>query len=161
MSELWATPQELFDKLNGEFDFILDVCALDSNKKCPWFFGPDTNGLSVNWWTGHEPRAIWMNPPYGRTIGMWMRKAYESSLAGQTVVCLIPNRSNAPWWHDYVMRAREIRFIKHKVAFDVPNPEQEKGVPFWGSVIAVFGPWASSEPPKVSTYLQPKHEAVA
>lgn len=158
MSELWATPQALFDKLHAEFDFKLDVCATVENTKCLRFFSKEDDGLSKRWDWG-EGGNVWMNPPYGREIEKWMKKAYETSRNGQTVVALIPNRSNAPWWHDYVMKAREIRFIKHKVAFNVPTPDQDKGVPFWGSVVAVFGPGASHDFPRVSTYLQPKHES--
>ena len=69
------------------------------------------------------------------------------------MVALIPNRSNAPWWHDYVMKAREIRFVKHKVVFT----GDKNGVPFWGSVIVVFGPGVSFDAPVVSSYMQPKH----
>lgn len=57
-----------------------------------------------------------MNPPYGRAIGKWMRKAYESSLAGATVVCLVPARTDTRWWHDYAMRG-EIEFIKGRLKF--------------------------------------------
>jgi phage N-6-adenine-methyltransferase len=157
MSDLWATPQELFRKLDKEFNFTLDVCANFDNHKCAGYYTPELDGLSMNW-VAHGHKSIWMNPPYGREIQKWMKKAHEASLHGTVVVALIPNRSNAPWWHDYVMKAAEIRFIKHKVAFDVPNPEQDKGVPFWGSVIVVFSPVPSYVAPRVSSYLQPKHE---
>jgi phage N-6-adenine-methyltransferase len=165
MSDLWSTPQALFDKLHAEFNFELDVCALPENKKCPVFFSPAQDGLSQEWETSNQwERSIWMNPPYGREIEKWMAKAYDTSRMGYTVVCLIPNRSNAPWWHDYVMKAHEIRFVKHKVAFDVPQTveyeKQDPGVPFWGSVIVVFR--GSILPDfiecKVSTYMQPRHE---
>jgi phage N-6-adenine-methyltransferase len=160
MSELWATPQALFDKLHEEFNFSTDVCALPENAKCDNYFTPEQDGLSKEWvpWNDFFKESVWMNPPYGREIEKWMKKAHETSLQGVRVVALIPNRSNAPWWHEYVMRATEIRFIKHKVAFDVPNPETDKGVPFWGSVIVVFGPGPATRPPQISTYLQPKHE---
>lgn len=155
MSDLWATPQALFDKLDNEFTFRLDVCALPENAKCDQFFTPEQDGLSQFWETENQlTSSIWMNPPYGREIEKWMKKAYETSLNGYEVVALIPNRSNAPWWHEYVMKAREIRFIKHKVSFE----GEAEGAPFWGSVIAIFGPGKNFGPTRVSTYLQPKHE---
>jgi len=159
MSDLWATPQGLFDKLNTEFQFTLDVCALPENAKCDRFFSPDIDGLSMSWNTNHgcHNESVWMNPPYGREIKKWMKKAYETSARGVRVVALIPNRSNAPWWHEYVMKAREIRFVKHKVSFE----GDAEGVPFWGSVIVVFGPGITHHAPSVSTYLQPKHEEAA
>jgi phage N-6-adenine-methyltransferase len=154
MSDEWATPQVLFDKLDAEFCFRLDVCATDENAKCAIYWTKEDNGLEQSW-TASAEGSVWMNPPYGREIEKWMNKAYETSLAGDTVVALIPNRSNAPWWHEYVMKANEIRFIKHKVSFE----GEAEGVPFWGSVIAVFRPFGSYRPPLVTTYLQPKHEA--
>lgn len=162
MKPLWSTPQALFDKLHREFQFTLDVCALPCNAKCEKFFSPDDDGLSATWGTIHGTydESVWMNPPYGSPIGIWLEKAYRASGSGVRVVALIPNHTNAPWWHDYVMHAREIRFIKHKVSFEDDDGNAE-GVPFWGSVIVVFGPGVSHDPPRVSSYLQPKHEGLS
>src|SRR5690242_9535706 len=99
LTDQWATPQEFFDRLNAEFRFELDVCALPENAKCSRYFAPQQNGL-VQQWTG----VCWMNPPYGRTIGQWMQKAYESSLQGATVVCLVPARTDTEWWHNFAMK---------------------------------------------------------
>lgn len=108
---VWGTPQDFFDKLNAEFGFETDVCAIAENAKCPRYFTPEMDGLAKEW------RGVcWMNPPYGREIGAWMRKAYESSKAGATVVCLVPARTDTRWWHDYAMRG-EIRFIKGRLKF--------------------------------------------
>lgn len=48
-NEVWATPQDFFDKLNQEFDFNLDPCALPENAKCSKFFTPAENGLIQDW----------------------------------------------------------------------------------------------------------------
>lgn len=151
MTDNWGTPKALFDKLEAEFNFVLDVCALPENAKCERFFSPDLDGLKHPW-TGpkHYRESIWMNPPYGRGIEQWVEKAYCTSLSGLRVVALLPSRTNAPWWHEFVMKAREIRFIRKKVPFDGPV----QGVPFWGSVIAVFGPGITFNPPAVSSYDQ-------
>ena len=125
-TDVWETPQALFDTLNAEFGFTLDVCAIAENAKCPKFFSPEIDGLKQQW-TG----TCWMNPPYGREVGRWMRKAYESSLAGATVVCLIYARTDTAWWHDYAMHG-EIRFIRGRVKFGKKN-----AAPF-PSVIVVF-----------------------
>lgn len=108
---VWETPQDFFDKLNEEFGFETDVCALPGNTKCPQFYSPEEDGLSKRW---HG--ICWMNPPYGRGIAAWVQKAYKSSLCGATVVCLLPARTDTRWWHDYVMRG-EIRFIKGRLKF--------------------------------------------
>lgn len=107
----WETPQAFFDELDLEFGFDLDVCALPENAKCDRFFTPEDDGLSQEWCG-----VCWMNPPYGRVIGDWMRKAYESSRQGATVVCLVPARTDTRWWHDYAMKG-EIRFIKGRLKF--------------------------------------------
>lgn len=98
-TDLWATPQSFFDDLDSEFGFELDVCALPSNAKCERYFTPADDGLSQTW-----SGVCWMNPPYGKEIGLWMRKAYLSSRQGATVVCLVPARTDTRWWHDYAMR---------------------------------------------------------
>ncbi|HET8689681.1 MAG TPA: DNA N-6-adenine-methyltransferase [Methanosarcina sp.] len=108
---MWSTPQDFFDKLNAEFGFDLDVCATPDNAKCACYFTEAENGLAQEW-----SGMVWMNPPYGREIGKWMRKAYESAQAGATVVCLVPARTDTAWWHDYAIRG-EIRFIRGRLKF--------------------------------------------
>lgn len=108
----WATPQDFFDKLNNEFGFTLDVCATTENAKCDRFFTKSDNGL-IQHWGG----VCYMNPPYGREIGAWIKKAYQESLLGATVVCLVPARTDTRWWHDYVMKAKEIRFLRGRLKF--------------------------------------------
>src|SRR5215207_7216592 len=92
-SNEWGTPRDLFDALNGEFNFTLDPCATPENAKCEKFFTKETDGLS-QCWCG---QSVFMNPPYGREIGKWVRKAFESSLKGATVVCLIPARTDTAY----------------------------------------------------------------
>ena len=126
----WATPQWLFDYFSTEFDFTLDVCSTDENAKCPRHFTRKDDGLSTNW----VNETIWMNPPYGRTIGKWVRKAWESSLQGATVVCLLPSRTDTKWWHQYCMKG-EIRFIKGRLKFG----DSKNSAPF-PSAIVIFRP---------------------
>ena len=110
----WATPQDFFDKLNKEFCFELDVCATPENAKCPAFYTKEQDGLVQAW---HRAAAVcWMNPPYGRQIGAWMKKAYEESQKGATVVCLVPARTDTAWWHDYAMRG-SVRFVRGRLKF--------------------------------------------
>jgi len=76
-TDLWATPQDFFDKLHAEFGFNLDVCATPDNAKCSRFFTKLDDGLAQEW-----SGVVWMNPPYGREIGKWMKKADESARGG-------------------------------------------------------------------------------
>lgn len=110
----WATPQDFFDGLNKEFGFGLDVCATAENAKCDAYYTKKQNGLAQAW---HKSAAVcWMNPPYGRQIGAWMKKAYEESQKGATVVCLVPARTDTAWWHDYAMRG-SVRFVRGRLKF--------------------------------------------
>lgn len=110
-TDLWATPQDFFDGLNAEFGFTLDVCATPDNTKCADYFTAEQDGLAQDW------RGVcWMNPPYGRAIKEWMRKAYESAAAGATVVCLVPARTDTAWWWDYAIKG-EIRFVRGRLKF--------------------------------------------
>jgi phage N-6-adenine-methyltransferase len=124
----WPTPRNLFAELDAEFQFTLDVCASADNAKCERYFDRSMNGL-LQVWNG----TCWMNPPYGRTIGLWIQKAYESSMKGATVVCLIPARTDTEWWHEYVVKADEVRFVRGRIRFG----DAKSGAPF-PSAIAVF-----------------------
>ena len=126
----WATPQDLFDDLDAEFGFETDVCATAENAKCEQFYTRADNGLEQPW-TG----VCWMNPPYGRVIGQWIQRAYTASLEGATVVCLVPARTDTAWWQDYVVQAREIRYLRGRVKFG----GAKNSAPF-ASAVAVFGP---------------------
>ena len=81
----WCTPQDFFDKLNSEFGFVLDPAATDKTAKCALFYTPETDGLSQSWDRGG---AVFCNPPYGREIGKWVRKAFEEAHVGIPSSCL-------------------------------------------------------------------------
>ena len=110
-TDLWYTPEDFYQKYNSVYNFETDVCATDENAKCEKYFTEETDGLSQKW-----EGVCWMNPPYGRAISKWMKKAYESSLEGATVVCLVPARTDTNWWHDYAMKG-SIEFIKGRLKF--------------------------------------------
>ncbi len=114
----WNTPKETYDLLDREFHFDFDPCPQN----------PTFNGLEIEW-----GQRNFVNPPYGREIGKWVRKAYQESQISKLVVMLIPSRTDTLWWHDYVMQASEIRFIKGRLKFD----EYKQSAPF-PSAIVVF-----------------------
>lgn len=130
----WATPQAFFDLADAEFHFTLDAAASADNAKCAKYYTETDCGL-LNEWTG----AVWCNPPYGRGISDWIRKGYEASQAGATVVMLIPARTDTAYWHDYVMRAAEIRLLRGRLVFGVG--EASANAPF-PSALIVFRPGA-------------------
>lgn len=128
-TDVWETPLEVFELLDSEFHFEVDVCALPSNAKCARFYTPEEDGLKQEW------KGInFCNPPYGRTIHHWLEKSYQSSLKGATVVCLVPCRTCTSWWHDYAMKG-EIRFIRGRLRFGSAT----SAAPF-PSAIVIFRP---------------------
>lgn len=127
----WATPQALFNALDREFNFTLDPCSDGINAKCQKYFTIEDDGLAQDWFND----TVFMNPPYGREIPKWIQKAYEESRKGATVVCLIPSRTDTRYWHEYIMKADEVRFIKGRIKFGGSN----QSAPF-PSCIVVFKP---------------------
>lgn len=112
----WETPNQLFYFLEREFRFDLDACAVKETAKCPVFLDAATVDAMHERW--HERGSvIWVNPPYGRKVGAWIRKGYEESQHGATVVMLLPARTDTSWWHDYCMKG-EIRFLRGRLRFD-------------------------------------------
>ena len=126
----WPTPQWLFSALDAEFGFTLDPCSTHDNAKCQSHYTRREDGLRQDW----GDAVVFMNPPYGREIGKWMQKAYESAKRGATVVCLIPARTDTAWWHRYAMKG-EIRFYRGRIRFE----GGKTGAPF-PSAVVVFRP---------------------
>jgi phage N-6-adenine-methyltransferase len=112
-SDEWPTDPGFFARLDREHGpFDLDPCSSVENAKCPRFFARDDDGLAQAW-TGR----VFMNPPYGRTIGAWMAKAWEASqTTADLVVCLVPARTDTKWWHDYAVRG-EVVFVQGRLRF--------------------------------------------
>lgn len=112
----WTTPDDLFDPINEEFNFTLDAAADKNNARAPSYFTAQDDGLSKTWGT----HTVWLNPPYGQKNGSlkdWVKKSYEESTTGATVVMLIPARTNTTWFHDYCLEHGEVRFIKGRPKF--------------------------------------------
>ena len=114
-TDLWSTPQVFFDQLNKEFNFTLDPCATRENAKCSKYFTKQEDGLKQDW--GGE--TVFVNPPYGREIKKWVKKASEESKKpGTTVVMLMPARTDTTYFHDYIYKkVKEIRFIRGRLKF--------------------------------------------
>ena len=114
----WKTPKAIFEALNSEFHLDYDPCPTS----------PEVDGLESDW-----GNINFVNPPYGKEINKWIQKGYAEFLRGKTVVFLLPSRTDTAWWHDYIMKATEIRFIRGRLRFD----DQKTPAPF-PSAIAVF-----------------------
>lgn len=108
-TDLWETPQTLFEELDAEFHFDVDVCATPENAKCDTYFTKEQDGLAQEW-----NGVCWCNPPYGRNVGKWVEKAAKSNA---TVVMLLPARTDTRWFHDYIYSRSEVRFLKGRLKF--------------------------------------------
>ena len=129
-SSEWETPWEFFNKVDKEFHFTLDACANRKNKKCDNYFNKYQDGLKQKW-TG----VVWVNPPYGREVIKWVRKAYISSKQGATVVCLVKAATDTQWWFKYCSHGTvyfiigRLRFISGREISNAPFP----------SALVIFG----------------------
>lgn len=127
----WATPQEFFDKLNSVFNFTLDPCSDVENAKASKFFTKEDDGLSQSW----DGERVFMNPPYGRGIGDWVKKASETK---GLVVCLVPARTDTKWWQDYVIRGgADILFLAGRLKFG----GSKNSAPFPSAVLVYWKYW--------------------
>lgn len=116
----WKTPKAFYQELNKEFNFDFDPCPAN----------PDFDGLSIDW-----GERNFVNPPYNQ-IKLWASKAFDQSRRlGKLVVMLIPSRTDTKWWHDYIMGADEIRFIKGRLKFN----DQKNSAPFPSAIIIFNG----------------------
>lgn len=151
----WQTPPDLFTALDAEFHFDYDAAASEKNALCEhyasaegafellifdqgwtsrWSWNDDLDGLTAPWGD-----RTFCNPPYGRGIGAWFAKAYQESLSGKTSVLLVPARTDTVYWHEYAMKAHEVRLIKGRVKFRLPGSEETNSAPF-PSAIVIFRP---------------------
>jgi len=139
-SEEWETPQELFDQLNKEFNFRVDVCATPENAKCKKYYTKEENALNKTW---SFYGTCWMNPPYGRNIGLWIEKAYKESLQGADVVCLLPARTDTKYFHRFIWdkdkhkprKNVEVRFLEGRLKFG----GSKNSAPFPSMIVIFYG----------------------
>ncbi len=128
----WATPDGLFQELDKEFHFTLDLAATENNAKCERYFTAADNALLLDW----GKNVCWCNPPYSRKIGYWIANAFAASLLGATVVLLVPARVDTFWFHRYcIAGGAEIRAIEGRLKFG----KSKNSAPF-ASLVIIFRP---------------------
>ena len=115
LSPHWATPKALYELLDKEFHFTLNPCPLETA----------TLDCLRSW----EGERVYCNPPYGPEIQKYLSKAWEPS----TAVYLLPSRTDTKWFHEYCLKATEIRFIKGRLKFGMAK----HSAPF-PSMIVIF-----------------------
>lgn len=128
-SDEWSTPEDFYEKLNKEFNFTLDPCATDENRKTTKYFTKEQDGLCQSW----QGNIVFCNPPYSN-ISKWVKKCYYESLKeNTTVVLLIPARTDTKYFHNYILNRSELRFVKGRLKFG----ECKNSAPF-PSMIVIF-----------------------
>lgn len=136
----WETPSDLFAKLYKEFNFTIDVAASHENHKLPRYYTAEDDGLAQSW----AGETVFCNPPYSRKTKdnpgqqAWIKKAYEESRKGATVVLLIPARTDTEAFHRYILPHAEIRFLRGRLRFEDKGKPRD-AAPF-PSMLAIFKP---------------------
>lgn len=116
-SNEWETPQDLFDKLNADYHFTLDPASTEENHKCDKYYTKENDGLSKDW----RGEVVFCNPPYGKEIGVWVKKCYDESRRGVKIVLLVPSRTDTRWFHEYLYNRDgdgiRIEFLRGRLRF--------------------------------------------
>lgn len=130
-TDQWATPQSFFNELHEEFTFTLDPCADEFNHKCEKYFTKEQDGLLQDW----SGERVFCNPPYGRETQHWVRKCFDEVHEGgfPLAVMLIPARTDTRWFHEYIYKKAEIRFVKGRLKFG----DSTNSAPF-PSMVVIF-----------------------
>lgn len=135
--EDWETPQDFYDRLNAKYHFKWDLAASDDNAKCSYYFTRDDNSLEQDW-EGLSGN-LFLNPPYGRELKLWVKKAATTGLKDkQNLVMLIPSRTDTSYWHDYIFNHAEIKFLRGRLKFEVDGVSGDSA-PFPSAVVIYTG----------------------
>ena len=161
----WGTPSTIFDPLDDEFDFDMDAAASWHNKKVPYAFTKENSALENDWLV--SGKRFYLNPPFS-LIKEFLEKAYKESQRGALVVCLLPIDGSTGWWHDYVLKSSEIRFIRGRVRY-IGYDEDGKQIansPMFSSCVVIFSDGRSLirsliRRPSIGLSIEVKKHAIA
>jgi len=138
-SSVWRTPPALYQPLDREFSFTIDVAADDANAKCDRFLDRETDALAQSW----AGERVFCNPPYGRDVHRWLQKALDESRDhGALVVMVLPARTGNQWFHRLVLNRAEIRFIEGRLNYTLGGGGR-KNAPF-DSMVVIYRPSGSA-----------------
>ena len=133
----WETPRIFFNKLNEKYHFKWDLASSKNNAKCGHYFTSDDNSLEKNW--DDLDGNLFLNPPYGRELKRWVKKASETNLKNsQYLVMLIPSRTDTSYWHDYIFNHAEIKFLRGRLKFEVDGVSGD-AAPFPSALVIYKG----------------------
>ena len=127
--DLWQTPQDLFDAINNEFGFDMDICASDGNALCSTFFTEERSALGLQWDMYYRHANCFLNPPYSETQLFMERAAQQAKVNNLTVVALVNANTDTKWFADAVKSANEVRLFTGRIGFVKPNGKKANGNP--------------------------------
>lgn len=131
LSQDHGTPDEIFKPLHTEFNFQIDLCASKENALLPRYYTKEDNVF-----TKDIKETGYANIEFVRAK-KFAKYFYEQSLKNDsTIVMLCTVKSNTNWWRDYVMKAKECRFVNGKVYFKGEKNTQGLRFP---CAIVIFG----------------------
>jgi phage N-6-adenine-methyltransferase len=113
-SNEWETPLSFYSEQDVKYHFTLDPCCTNDNHLCSKYYTKEDNGLLHTW----KGERVFVNPPYGREIGKWVKKAYEESLEGTLIMLFIPSRTDTKWFHDFILGKADVNFLKGRFKFE-------------------------------------------
>lgn len=133
----WETPSKFFDEINSKYHFSFDLAANIQNAKCQKFYTPLDDSLNQDW--EKIKGNMFLNPPYGRDLKKWVKKAAETSLEpNQFLVMLIPARTDTSYWHDYIFGKAEIEFLRGRLMFEADGVPGDRA-PFPSALVIYKG----------------------
>lgn len=137
----WRTPPEFFLGIqthNIEWHFTFDAAADDDNALCRGYFTEQQDALEQDW---PLDEWIWCNPPYGRKLGMWVRKMAEQTQRGCKIVGLVPASTDTQWNYRSVLpNASRVIHLVGRIPFDVPPGYVQKSHNRYTNMLVEFAP---------------------
>ena len=133
IKDLWQTPSNIFDALNNEFDFNIDICASEENRLCNHSFNEEYSALEHEWNDPYNGMAnakissAFINPPYSKTALFLSRASEQASKHNITVVALVNASTDTKWFADAAKSANEVRLITGRVAFQKADGKTANG----------------------------------
>ena len=116
-NDLWRTPQEVFNTLNKEFNFVADMAADHKNAKCKVFFNEADDSLSFDWanklnaqYPADLNKYVWVNPPYSKPMP-WIEQVIIAQSKGLGAVMALNQDTSVSWFTRAIEFVSEVRFI--------------------------------------------------
>lgn len=146
----FATPQGFVDFIEERFNFKfnLDAAASIHNKKAPAFISKEMDAFKTDWY-GH----VWLNPPYGKMIKPFIKRAIQQRENCKSIWVLVPARVDTKWFHDLVIpNANEVYLIRGRLNFIHDSSIKDSNAPYASMLIRIM-PWKTI--PKVKSHKNP------